>query len=146
MYSDNNWVIIKNSSQKGKVIETTELWGMPILTVWVPVSDAIVRLSPAEVEPTSQSRFFGDENMLRYLTFLERKQLTWFPRYEKSARILRYDRFYSGWADLSFRAFGPSACAVAAQQLGLKFKSASSKHNKKAHLSACFLLIRAGRI
>ena len=89
MYSDNNWVIIKNSSQKGKVIETTELWGTTILTVWVPVSDAIVRLSPAEVEPTSQSRFFGDENMLRYLTFLERKQLTWFPRYEKGSPYLK---------------------------------------------------------
>jgi ERCC4-related helicase len=64
---ENHWVIIKNSSQKGKVIETYELWGTTILTVWVPASDAIVRLSPAEVEPTSQSRFFGDENMLRYV-------------------------------------------------------------------------------
>ena len=67
MYSENNWVIIKNSSQKGKVIEITELWSTTILTVWVPASDAIVRLSPAEVEPTSQSRFYGDENMLRYV-------------------------------------------------------------------------------
>jgi ERCC4-related helicase len=67
MYSENRWVIIKNSSQKGKVIETTELWGSTILTVWVPVSDAIVRLSPEEVEPASQSRFYGDESMLRYI-------------------------------------------------------------------------------
>jgi hypothetical protein len=50
MYTENHWVIIKNSLQKGKVIETTELWGTTILTVWLPATDTIVRLSPAEVE------------------------------------------------------------------------------------------------
>ncbi len=72
MHTENNWVIIKNSSQKGKVIETTELWGSTILTVWLPLSDDIVRVASELVEPASQSRFYGDESMLRYVAAASR--------------------------------------------------------------------------
>ena len=50
-----HWVIIKGSSQKGKIIESTELWGTSVLTVWIPNSDAILRLRPEEVEPAHVS-------------------------------------------------------------------------------------------
>ena len=72
MNSEHHWVIIKNTSRKGKIIETTELWGTTILTVWIPNSDAILRLRPEEVEPASGSRFYSEKSMLKFIAAASR--------------------------------------------------------------------------
>ena len=69
---EHHWVIIKNTSRKGKIIETTELWGTTILTVWIPNSDAILRLRPEEVEPASGSRFYSEKSMLKFIAAASR--------------------------------------------------------------------------
>ena len=67
MNSEHYWVSIKNTSQKGKIIEFTELWGTTVLTVWIPNSDAILRLRPEEVEPASGRRFYSEKSMLNFV-------------------------------------------------------------------------------
>ena len=49
---ENHWVIIKNSSQKGKIIESTELWGTSVLTVWIPNSVLVryIKLNEEEID------------------------------------------------------------------------------------------------
>lgn len=69
---ENPWVIIKNTTQKGKVIDTAELWGIRILTIWIPDTDEILRLSPEEVEPVEGGRMYADPNMLIYLAAASR--------------------------------------------------------------------------
>lgn len=66
------WVIIKKSSQKGKIIESTDLWDTRILTIWLPDTDQILRLSPEEVAPLEDGRMYADRNMLVYLAAASR--------------------------------------------------------------------------
>lgn len=72
MNTETPWVIIKNTSQKGKVIDVADLWGTRILTVWIPDTDEILRLSPEEVEPVENGRIYAEKNMLIYLAAASR--------------------------------------------------------------------------
>jgi len=48
---EGDWVWIQSHQCMGKVVEKSFLWGNTIFRVWLPSTDAVIRVSISEISP-----------------------------------------------------------------------------------------------
>ena len=62
---EGDWVWIQSHQCMGKVVEKSFLWGNTIFRVWLPSTDAVIRVSISEISPVQSSSM--DSHYLSYI-------------------------------------------------------------------------------